>query len=187
MVKIGVTRFADVYAQSLEYEEFRLDELVEFIANTVADDKASLPMLKCAHFGMVRTGAGALRHDANVETITGIEADYDGEDMPFDEAIARLEEANLIFVAYTSPSHDPQRPRWRILLPCSKPLEPGRRGQLVNRLNGVLGGGLAGESWGLSQSYYYGRVNGAAFEIQLNSDGEYIDQADELDAGALPF
>jgi predicted P-loop ATPase len=187
MVKIGVTRFADVYAQSLEYEEFCLDELVEFIANTIADDKASLPMLKCAHFGTVRTGTGALRHDANVETITGTEADYDGEDMPFDEAIARLEEANLIFVAYTSPSHDPQRPRWRILLPCSKPLEPGRRGQLVNRLNGVFGGVLASESWGLSQSYYYGRVNGAAFEIHLNSDGEYIDQADELDAGALPF
>jgi hypothetical protein len=187
MVKIGVTRFADVYAQSLEYEEFCLDELVEFIANTIADDKASLPMLKCAHFGTVRTGAGALRHDANVETITGVEADYDGEDMPFDEAIARLEEANLSFVGYTSPSHDPQRPRWRILAPCSKPSEPGRRAQLVNRLNGVLGAVLAQESWGLSQSFYYGCVNGAVFEIHLNSDGECIDEADELDAGAQPY
>jgi predicted P-loop ATPase len=187
MVKIGVTRFADVYAQSLEYEEFCLDELVEFIANTRADDKTSLPMLKCAHFGSVRTAQGALRHDANVETITGTEVDYDGEEMPFEEAIARLEEANLMFVAYTSPSHDPQRPRWRVLTPCSKPLEPGRRGQLVNRLNGVLGGVLARESWGLSQSYYYGRVNGAVFEINLNSDGEYIDEADELDEGALAF
>ena len=44
-----------------------------------------LPWLKLAPFGDMRRAKGSLRHDANVLAITGVEADYDGGNMPFAE------------------------------------------------------------------------------------------------------
>jgi len=109
-MKFWMTTFADVYANSLQGEDFSLDELADLIRNTAAPAKEALPLLKLARFGVLRTAAGALRHDANVVTVSGIEGDYDGESMPFEEAVSRLEAAGLAFIAYTSPSHTPASP-----------------------------------------------------------------------------
>ena len=55
---------------------------------------------------------------------------------------------------------------------------------MLARLNGVLGGVLGGESFALSQSFYYGRVEGAPFAI-YQTEGKRIDDLPELDAGAM--
>src|SRR5689334_18227858 len=106
-MKFWVTIFDDVFAKSYHHEEFTIDELSELIKNTRAPKKSELPLLKFARFGPVRTprtpagGGGSLRHDANVTTTSGVEGDYDGETMPFDEAVTRLEGAGIVFLAHT--------------------------------------------------------------------------------------
>jgi hypothetical protein len=57
---------------------------------------------------------------------------------------------------------------------------------MVNRLNGVLGGVLARESWGLSQAFYFGAVVSNPITVVVHDAGEYIDEADELDKTACP-
>ena len=56
---------------------------------------------------------------------------------------------------------------------------------LVARLNGILGGILAPESFTLSQSYYYGSVNKSAEHRAVIIEGDYIDLRADLDNGAI--
>jgi hypothetical protein len=162
MNKIVVTFFDDWAARTKREEELDLSELAARIREAHAPVKAQLPWLKLARFGDRRTSKGCLRHDDNVIAITGVELDYDAGAMPFDRAVEIAEKAGLRALIYASPSYTAAEPRWRILCPLSCELPPGRRGHLVGRVNGLFGGIFAAESWTLSQSYYYGYVDGAA-------------------------
>src|SRR6516162_4012942 len=113
-MRFWVSLFDDVFAKSCQGEDMSLDEFTELIRNTSAPKKAELPIAKFARFGTIRSGAGSLRHDTNILSVSGAEGDYDGGEMPLDEAIARLEAAGFAFVIHTTPSHHPQRPRWRV-------------------------------------------------------------------------
>ena len=187
-----VTIFDDVFARSCRGEDMTVNELAELIKNTRAPKKSDLPLLKFARFGPLRTpttpagGGGSLRHDANVTMTSGVEGDYDGETMPFAEAVARLEGAGIAFLAHTSPSYTPAAPHWRVFCPFATEQPPAMRAAMVNRLNGVLGGVLHRESWTLSQAFYFGQVNGVDFELAIGSGDECIDEADELEPG-LPY
>jgi hypothetical protein len=119
-MRFWATTFTDVYANTLQGEDFTLDELASLIRNTKAGGKQQLPVLKLARFGSLRSSAGSLRHDANVVAVSGVEGDYDAGSMPFQEAVARLEAAGVAFLAYTTPSHTPAKPRWRVLCPFAK-------------------------------------------------------------------
>jgi hypothetical protein len=159
--------------------------------------------LKLAHFGSLRlpptakqiaafglNARGSLRHDGNVLGCSGIELDYDGSGnppMPFAEAVRRLNDADIAFIAHTTASHTAASPHWRILAWFSQELPSAERGRMINRGNGVIGGVAHRESWTLSQVYHIGRVDGVDFEIVLGDSDRCIDQADELDAGALPY
>lgn len=150
-------------------------------------NKASCPWIKLAAFGDIRTPAGSLRNNANVQVVYGLEGDYDGGVITVDEAIDRLESHNIRAAVYTSPSHTPQNPRWRVIAPLNSPALPEQRSGLLARLNGALGGILAGESFVLSQSYYYGQVIGApeyrvAVTFDDPDDGVCVDELHELDA-----
>jgi len=74
---------------------------VQRIAEMVAPEKARLPWLKLGRFGQMRSDKNSLRHDANLLAITGIEADYDGEKISFDEAVEIAEKAGLAAIIYT--------------------------------------------------------------------------------------
>jgi hypothetical protein len=64
----------------------------------------------------------------------------------------------------------------------------GERAIMTNRLNGLLGGVLTRESWTLSQSFFYGQVDGAApVEIMVGDHEMCIDEDDDLDSIAQPF
>jgi hypothetical protein len=76
--RFAVTFFTDALAAERRQELHSLSSLAHLIKATNAAQKAALPWLKLARFGDLRSAKGSLRHDANVQAITGIEADYDG-------------------------------------------------------------------------------------------------------------
>jgi RecA-family ATPase len=199
-----VTFFFNRDARHKDEKQFTLLTLRDHIQGGQAYHKNDLEWIKLAHFGQLRSDKGSLRNNANVEWVTGCEVDYDGEQMSFDEAVAKIRWANIACIAYTSPSHMPSAPRWRLLFPFSTRLKPDQRAPMVARANGVLDGVIGAESFTLSQSDFYGRVidadgntiarkkNGSG--VEEVSGGEYcveliegrpLDLCDELDAGAI--
>lgn len=178
---VRFTLFFSQFADRKRQCKATLPEIAEKIRFTTARDKPLLPWIKLATFGDVPTGNGSLRHDANVLEITGIEADYDGELVGLSFARERLEKEGLASILYTSPSHTDAHPRWRVLCPLSTPMEPVRRRHMMGRLNGLFGGIFSGESWTVSQSYYFGSVcRNPAHRVQV-IDGSAIDLHDDLD------
>ena len=138
--RFAVTFFAHASAAERRQELHSPSSLADLIETTDAAQKAALPWLKLARFGDLRSAKGSLRHDANVQAITGIEADYDGGAMPFAEAEEILLKANVLTILHTSPSHTENSPRWRLLCPTSTELPPKERGRLLGRLNGLFRG-----------------------------------------------
>ncbi|MGY3413082.1 hypothetical protein ACVWZV_009248 [Bradyrhizobium sp. GM5.1] len=184
--KVHVTFFHDFAAKRCTTDALSMMELVERVMNTAARKKGQLPWLKLATFGNKRTDKGSLRHDANVLEINGIELDYDDEKITFDEATQLLSAMDICALIYTSPSHTPDAPRWRIVAPTSKPLPPDMRVKLVARVNGYMKAKLgiekiaANESFTLSQAYYYGWVmNKPDLEAAVIT-GSFIDLRDDL-------
>lgn len=163
-------------------------EWSDFIAQLAAPktygSKSECPWIKMAVFGEHRGPGGSLRNNANVLAVTGIEADYDGEQVSIPAAIAALTAAGIQAAIYPSASNTPDKPRWRVICPCSEPQAPEDRQRLVARLNGVLGGVIADESFTLSQSYYYGDVGTNDYQV-YESAGACIDQLPALDSTAL--
>lgn len=191
MAEITWTRFLDKSASSARELQHDWRELVEHLQHAGPyPAKSVCPWIKLARFGESRTQKGALRSDGNIVQITGVEGDYDAEQMQPEEAVALLERAQLRALVYTSPSHTPNKPRWRVLAPVSAPMAPEARSALVARVNGALGGVLTPESFTLSQAYYYGRVQGQSdYRVLVTFDdpdeGVTVDQADELDDVAI--
>lgn len=179
---VVVTLFDSLGAKRKSEHALLWQELASLIRDARGPSKQDLGLLKLARFGEKRSTKGSLRHDANLLCITGIEADYDGEKIPFAEASERLLKAGIRSLIYTSPSHTEDAPRWRVLCPTSSELDPGQRTELLGRLNGVLGGVVSTESWTLSQSYYFGSVrSNPSHQVEL-VDGWHIDTLDELDS-----
>lgn len=182
---IVLSFFRDEAASTIQVERAPLREMIPTILEMARPLKTDLPWLKLARFGNKRTERQSLRHDANVVAISGIEADYDLEQMTLEEARSRLEQADLAALVYTSPSYRPGHHRWRVLCPTSTELPPAMRAPLLARLNGVLGGVLARESFTLSQAYYLGHLTGASEFHAFAVEGRAIDLAADLDAAAI--
>lgn len=139
-------------------------------------------LLKLARFGEACDGNGSLRSDANLKSISGIEADYDGEVVDLQEAAARLTSAGIEAFLHTTASHGvihPPRchggPRWRVLVPLSQPYEPLARYGFVVRLNELLGGILSAKSFQASHAGYFGRVAGVKYQTG-HVIGGFLDQ-----------
>lgn len=161
------------------------DEIVERIKSPKeASEKSTLPLISMGVYGDVRTAKNALRHQGNLRSISGVEGDYDGEVVPMEDAAERLGLAGIKAVFYTSPSHTPERPRWRVIAPLSREYPPDVRPRMVARINGILGGILTGESFTTSQSFYIGKVQGRDYGA-VPVEGDCIDTRPEFDAHAI--
>lgn len=179
---ITYTLFPDVTpATKTERADVPWEALVDNIRKAPTYiNKAACPLISMGEYGDARTDKDCLRHAANVQRVFGIEIDYDGEQMPIEEAAATLQRAAVCSVLYTSPSHTPAAPRWRALLPLSEPALPDKRREYVARANRILGGVATRESFTLSQSFYLGRVRGAEY-IVIDTEGRYIDLAADIE------
>ena len=183
--KLAVTIITDRTGIAMRPVDMTLPQLAGHIGFTTAANKMALPWLKLALFGDKRSDKNSLRNNDNVLQVSGIEGDHDSGNLSFDEAVARIREANIRALLYTSASHEPGvKERWRILAPLSRNREPEMRGELVARVNGLLNGHLAGESFTLSQAYLYGHLPDAACRIEV-IDGDFLDLRDDLDAGRI--
>ncbi|MEY6431687.1 AAA family ATPase [Thioalkalicoccus limnaeus] len=157
----------------------------------VRPSKDKCRLIKLATFGDARTDKGSLRHDANVIVVTGIEGDHDAGGMAPEAAIEVLERHHLRAMIYTTWSHTPGVPRWRVLVPLSRPVDPDERLPLAEALNGLLGGCLAPESGALSQSFYIGWPAGAERTTLVTFDdpdeGYCLDELDVWQQYRRPF
>ena len=183
---IGLTFFQNFAASAKTEETMSLRALMERLKTTHASSKDALPWLKLAKFGDHRSSGGSFRNNANVQQVNGIEVDYDGEQITPDRARTILTNANVAAIFYTSPSHTPATPRWRLLMPLSQPIAPDERANMVARINGLFVGALSRESFTLSQSYYFGFVDGAADHLVFAIEGRALDLCGDLD-GNITF
>ncbi|UWQ10232.1 PriCT-2 domain-containing protein [Aliiroseovarius crassostreae] len=177
---LTLTRFPTRGAFQKKELTLSLADLARWIADQRAESKDGLPWIKLATFGPDKTPKKSLRHNANVRTVTGLEADYDAGTMTPEAARDALKKAGVAGLVYTTPSHSPDAPRWRVLAPFSGPLPPEAREDLMARLNGILGGALDPASFTLSQSYYAGNVEGGTPVVTFLVDGQPIDMVDGL-------
>ena len=170
-----LSTFANLHAQACQAVSIEWGQLAAYLAAPPEyPSKHDCPLLKLATFGDARSEKGSLRHDGNVTAIYGVEGDHDAETMSPEEAVNRLAQAGVASIVYTSASHGPGRPRWRAIVPTSQPYAPSTHRELVGRLNSILGGTLSGESFTLSQSFYFGRVAGVPYAC-YSSPGTYLD------------
>ncbi len=185
------TIFASEFAKAqLRLEWDGLDHLAEEIRQAGAATKSDLPWIKLAWFGDTPTDKGCLRHNANVEWFDGIECDIDGLGAGMTDAADKL--SGIKCLLYATPSSTAEKPHYRVLCPLSGiyagPTEALEtlRSLLVARVNGILGGILAGESFTLSQSFYFGNVAGKPpVEVIVTKSESPIDRMHHLDASAL--
>lgn len=162
------TLFPDRFATTKADHDETWEAICAGIANAPEyADKASCPWISLAVYGDAATDKGCLRNAANVRFITGIEGDYDGEEVSIDEAARRARAFNVSACFYTSPSHRPDAPRWRVIVPLGREYPLEARDAYMNRLNGVLGGILSGESWSKSQAFIVGRVRGVEYRCVI--------------------
>src|SRR5215475_5501754 len=183
---IIVTFFEHASARFKSESQLTVPELVDIIGSEHAPRKDMLRWLKLARFGQLATDKGSLRNDANVQAVSGVEVDYDLEQMSIEQAAQRLADHGVRAILYTSPSHTPEKPRWRVLAPFAELRAPVFRLQMAARLNGVLGGVASKESFTLSQSYYLGHLDDHAEHHQvLWVEGAPIDTLPDLDNFAI--
>jgi hypothetical protein len=180
-----LTIFPDRFATEADEYETTSEELAELIRRVIRPCKADLPQVKLGLFGRDPTASGCYRYDANLNTITGIEADYDGEEVSFESAVGVAREAGLEALFYTSPSYTREMPRWRMLCPFWEARQPAERDRMMARANGVFGGIFADESWTLSQGYYIGGIEGRPPPLVEITRGLTIDQLAGLDEKAI--
>jgi hypothetical protein len=176
--KVAITFFEDETARKKSQVEWTLSDLAEEILIEGAPTREALPWLKLATFGDIRSKNGkgkSLRHNKNVLSISGVELDYDAGKLTFDEGVARVQAAGLRALIYTTPSYKKgEREKWRVLCPTSVQMPTEAHFGLVAVLKGVIGGGIDDASFKLSQSYYYGSVNGNPDHRVKVVEGDFI-------------
>lgn len=171
--QITFTTWASKTVPNGKAETMTWDELTALLRDPPkSKSKDACKMLKLAAFTH-----GCKAED--LEAFYGIEGDYDGETISLDDAAARLSKAGVRSTLYTSASHTTDKPRWRVLAPLFRPHNKEEHAAMVDLLNGALGDILASESWTPAQRYYYGHVQGAAYDSR-SVEGACIDEMDLL-------
>lgn len=182
---IPVTFFDHRSAKTKTEKPLTLAALRDLALQTTAPVKNDLPWLKLATFGDVPTAKGSLRHNANMLELYGVEGDYDDRRISPKEAVQRLQDAGIEALVYTTPSHTQEQPKWRVLAPLAAPVTgtvaklQEVRDHALGKVQTALGdAALSGESWTLSQSYFYGGVEGKTPVEAWLVEGRPVDLVD---------
>lgn len=181
MPPFTLTIFPDLSGHQATEHVTDLPGLIDWLRNIQTyPDKRSCPLISMARYGDRRTAKNSLRHDANILATTGLTGDYDKGAVSPADAAALLDLAGVAAVIVTTPSHGTAGSRWRVIVPFAQERTVAERHALMGKLNALLGGVLAIESFTASQSFYIGRVVGVAYEVHT-STGEPIDTAPGID------
>lgn len=185
--EVVVTWFPDQQASTKRESKTSLRQLEKEIRTLKAKEKSKLPWLKIMSFGTIKSDKNCLRTNANALLAYGVEGDHDAETMTPEEACRLLKEAGVAALVYTTPSHNlnGNGPRWRVICVFSQPWDPISRASYVARLNGILKGALAKESFTTSQAFFAGKIEGGQSVQTFLIDGDFIDLRPDLDPGAI--
>jgi len=88
--------------------------------------------------------------------------EHDGGTVGFDTAVAALQKAGIDAIVYTSSSHTPEAPRWRVVVPLQAACNVSAFLAHLDTLNGVLGGVCSPECAQPKRSWFFGRVKATA-------------------------
>lgn len=153
------TVFDNVYGGSFQTHEMTWPQFTEWMqTREPVPEKADCPLISLSLYGDTPSAEGSYKHAANITGCWGAEIDYDGEVISFANARQRLEKSDVRAFLYTTPSHKVSAPRWRVIIPFDQEMPIAARLEAVERVNGILGGGIAGESFTPSQGFYAGSV-----------------------------
>jgi hypothetical protein len=181
-----VTHFQNQQAATQRCEMITLPALAKEIEQSTGPNKAGLPWLKLGVFGNLKSDKGCLRTNRNMIEVSGVEGDHDSGELLFEEAVRIMRAANIRAMFYTSASFIPgEREKWRVLVPLSKRYGTAARYDFVAKLNGLLSGHLADESYTMSLSYYYGSIDNNPDHRVVVVDGRFLDEVDGLDHEAI--
>lgn len=144
------------------------------LASALADPTTYPTKAACALMRFGTFAGNSRASGSKLLSLDVLQVDYDAGLVSVAEAAERLRRAGVRALIYTTPSHQPERPRWRIVAPLAASITEDRHEALVDLLNGAVGGILAVESWHWTRCYYVGRVEGAAYET-AEVEGECID------------
>ncbi len=97
-----VTVFSDQYASTKTEMELSPAKLAEWIIRQRAAAKSKLPYIKLATFGMKRSPKKSLRWNENVDSVNGVEVDYDGGTIPPEVMAASMKAAGVAGVVVTT-------------------------------------------------------------------------------------
>ena len=182
--RITLSFMYSVTGTHVDQKTCSMAELVDHLLIIEAQHKNDLQLISGCRFGDLKTGKGSLRHDGNVLAISAIVVEHDSGTITLAEARATMAAARVGGLIYATPSHAPDAPRWRLICPLSSDLPREQHRGLVDRLNAVLNGALAQESWTVSQPYFFGFVSGKPKEW-LAVEGGFLDQQVDFEAGGI--
>lgn len=183
-----VTQFSNLGAMSKQTLRLSSRELATKVERATATHKRTLELLSGVIFGAKRTEKRSLRSRANAKVVRAVFVDYDLGEISPEEAAEIFREAGVAALIYTTPSHGKlgKGNRWRAVFVLSAPQSPDDYADLVARVNGLLDGALADESFDVWQSYYFGSVKGQKrVQTYLVEGDRCLDEADDLEAGSI--
>lgn len=175
------TTFDDVRGKVLTEHETTWPAFVEMLRSLPrVPQKEMAPLASlCTYGDHVLPGGESRRNAQNVLAVYGVEVDYDGEVIPFDEGVRMLQTAGLRAVVCTTASHVAHAPRWRAFLPFDAPGTLTDREAALERVNGLFEARIAQESFSVSQAFYIGPAGNAEYLCQA-TDGQTIATATHL-------
>jgi hypothetical protein len=175
-----------------KFTDSTLDDLFEHIRAGEPEKsiKDALPLFCPGTFDGTKSEKGSPRINEAVQSIACLIGDHDASTMGLQDARQRLEAAGVAAVLYTTPRHTPERPRWRVIVPLKRPVVRARGVDLVKtyrklclHLDALLGGGvLAGESFKVAQSFYFGKVKGVVYETAESKGAPFNPKAKLLES-----
>lgn len=123
-----------------EVREFTLQQLADFFTPQI------LPIVKKENrtklFSMALYKSGTTRAKDNIDSLTGIVLDFDNKEkakLEPSDITALLEDQRIIYFFYTTYSHTPTTPRWRLVVPFASPISLDQWEEVYKRFIAFLG------------------------------------------------
>lgn len=170
MARLPVTFFAGATFTRADQRTLAWAELVDLLSrHDVREDKDGRGWSPTKYL------PGATRLKANVREVAALVLDVDHADVP------RAQLDGLAWLAHTTHSHSPDDPRWRVIIPFTRPVPAADWPDVVQRAYVRFGGVADTQCQDASRFYYRPSCRPGAEHLVEHHDGRALDP-DELPA-----